>query len=262
MRKIALILLAFCLFACQRDGLTIKNGVLTVGVEANYPPMEYLTPYGEFIGFDIDLARALGKKLDLEVRFVNTKWNSIFTELSMRRFDVIISSVSILPERELSYAFSKPYLENSLSLIVNKNADIKPTTLKELVGLRIAYQAETSTDHLLHQWARDNDVQLDCNPHFRVDSCLGALQNGQVDVVIIDGIVAYEYLRYLNFDDRFEMSGVIFNEDLLGVCMLQDNPELLELVNSALKELKTEGILEQLSYKYFNQNLIRDCLTH
>ena len=98
---------------------TIKNGVLLVGTEVGYPPMEYLADDGAtFIGFDIDFCNRLGELLGLEVEFVNTAWDGIFAGLGKGQYDIIASSVSITPERQEVYILTEPYVSNALSIVV------------------------------------------------------------------------------------------------------------------------------------------------
>ena len=85
-------------------GLTIKHGILTVGVEMGYPPMEYLAEDGITpVGFDISLAKAIADKMGLNVQFADTAWEGIFAGINTGKYDCIISSVTILPERLLAF---------------------------------------------------------------------------------------------------------------------------------------------------------------
>ena len=94
-------------------------GVLMVGVEIGYPPMEYFDEDGVTpIGFDIDVGRAIAELLGLEHELVNTAWDGIFAGVDRGDYDVIISSVSITPAREENFIFTKPYIENALCLVV------------------------------------------------------------------------------------------------------------------------------------------------
>ncbi len=99
----------------------IKDGVLTVGFEAGYPPMEYTDDSGlEYIGFDVDLAKELANVLGLDVEFVNTSWDGIFAGLDKDQYDVIISSVSITPDRQTNYSMTDPYVANALVIVTMK----------------------------------------------------------------------------------------------------------------------------------------------
>ena len=102
---------------------TIKEGKLMVGMEIGYPPMEYMDDTGLVpMGFDVDLAYELGKLLGLEVELVNTAWDGIFAGLDKEQYDVILSSVSITPDRQEAYEMSTPYIANALCIVVKDDA--------------------------------------------------------------------------------------------------------------------------------------------
>jgi len=99
---------------------TIKEGVLTIGCEVGYPPMEYTTEDGlTAVGFDIDVGKALAKELGLEWNLVNTSWDGIFAGLEKGQYDCIISAVSITPERQEKYILTDPYVANALCIVTN-----------------------------------------------------------------------------------------------------------------------------------------------
>ena len=102
---------------------TIQDGKLLIGAEVGYPPMEYTDETGlEYIGFDIDLGKELGKLLGLEVEVVNTAWDGIFEGLGKNQYDVVISAVSILPDRQEKYFMTEPYIANKLVIVTLKDA--------------------------------------------------------------------------------------------------------------------------------------------
>jgi len=92
--------------------------VLRVGVDDVYPPMEYKDDKNNTVGFDVDLAKEIAKKLGMEVEFVSTAWDGIFTSLNTDKFDCIISSVSINEDRQNNFALTKPYIANAQVIVV------------------------------------------------------------------------------------------------------------------------------------------------
>jgi ABC-type amino acid transport substrate-binding protein len=93
--------------------------VLRVGVDDVYPPMEYKDEKtAKTVGFDIDLANAIGEKLGVKVEFVSTAWDGIFTSLNTDKFDCIISSVSINDDRQQNFALTKAYIANAQVIVV------------------------------------------------------------------------------------------------------------------------------------------------
>lgn len=101
------------------DFTTKAPGVFMVGSEIGYPPMEYKADNGiDNIGFDIDVAKRVAELLGLEVEFVDTAWDGIFFGLDKGEYDIIISSVSITPERQAKYILTEPYVSNALCIVV------------------------------------------------------------------------------------------------------------------------------------------------
>ena len=99
----------------------ITPGTLTVGAEVGYPPMEYTTEDGlTYIGYDIDVGKAIAELLGLEHVVVNTSWDGIFAGLEKNQYDCIISSVSITPDRQERYILTEPYIANALCIVVKK----------------------------------------------------------------------------------------------------------------------------------------------
>ena len=100
------------------DFTTIKPGKLMVGAEIGYPPMEYKADDGTTnVGFDVDVSYRLGELLGLDVEIVDTSWDGIFMSLEKGEYDVIISSVSITPERQQAYILTEPYIANALCIV-------------------------------------------------------------------------------------------------------------------------------------------------
>jgi ABC-type amino acid transport substrate-binding protein len=113
------------------DGLTLVDGTLKIGIEMNYEPYEYYGSDGAPIGFDVELAYAIGELNEIEIEFVellDTDWNTSFTDIDNRYCDCIISAVTITEDREENYLFSRPYFDEGdgtvsgkLGILFNKN---------------------------------------------------------------------------------------------------------------------------------------------
>ena len=91
------------------DNPVKASGVLRVGTEGVYSPFSYHDPAnGELVGYDVDVARAVGEKLGVKVEFVETPWDAIFAALEADRFDVVANEVTINDERKQKYDLSEP----------------------------------------------------------------------------------------------------------------------------------------------------------
>jgi polar amino acid transport system substrate-binding protein len=135
-----------------RNGLTIENGVLSVGVEIGYPPMEYFDSDGKtLIGFDIELTKALAGKLGLDVKYIDVAWEGILAGLQTRKYDIAVN-VTITPERQKAFNFTKPYIDNSMAMVIHKSSSVKIEKPEDIEGYGTAYQGETTAQYHSVYW--------------------------------------------------------------------------------------------------------------
>jgi len=235
---------------CSKDsgGLTIKKGVLMVGMEIGYPPMEYMADDGVTpIGFDVSLGKALSKKMGLEVQFVDTAWDGIFAAVNTKKFDCIISSVTINPARQAAHNFSKPYIQNTLAIVMPKASKFQVHEPKDLAGLGVAYQEETTSDDYMTGLA-DKGLQFTPYEYDKVMYCFDELKLGRVDAIMTDLLVAYEYIARSDFFEIVWQGG----EEEFGVCMRKGNDALTKAIDKALDELFEDGTMLKISKEIFD----------
>jgi polar amino acid transport system substrate-binding protein len=233
-------------------GMTIKPGVLQVGMEIGYPPMEYLAADGKTpVGFDVDMAKAIGQKLGLQVEFVDTAWDGIFSAVDTSKFDCIISSVTITEARQRAHNFSKPYIQNTLAIVVPKNAGFTVRSPQDLGGLRVAYQDETTADYYMADLIAGG-LRTQVFEYEKVMYCFDELRLGRVDVIITDLLVAYEYLARSPDLDIVWQGG----EEEFGICMKKGNDALTNAINGALDDLFADGTMLRISNNIFGMDLV------
>ncbi|MDR1785706.1 MAG: ABC transporter substrate-binding protein [Spirochaetaceae bacterium] len=239
--------------------LTMKPGVLTVGMEIGYPPMEYYDTDGKTpIGFDVSMAKAIAAKLGLAFEYVDTAWDGIFAGVDTGKYDCIISSVTWTEERAEKFNFTKPYVANSQLLVVRRDSKVKPSSMEGTIGLRLTYQAETTSDTLATEWAEKNGVKLvqgkDVFEYDKVMNCFDELKVGRVDVILVDSVVAAEYLSQPG--NPFEICAEISNDEVLAICLKKGNDALTAAMNKALDELYADGTLQKISQEVFGTDVV------
>jgi len=242
---------------CQNrnSGMTIRPGVLTVGMDIGYPPMEYFGPDGETpMGFDVDMGNAIGEKLGLKVEFVNTAWDGIFAGVETRRYDAIISSVTVTPARTLVHNFSHPYIANTLAMVMLKNSTISARSPEELNGLNVAFQADTTADFYMEGIAAETGLRYNPRRYDQVLHCFPELEMGRVDVILTDLLVAYNYVA--PEDSPFQIVWRSPEPEVFAICMRKGNDALTEAVNKALEELFDNGTMERISNDVFGMDLV------
>ncbi|MDR2053210.1 MAG: ABC transporter substrate-binding protein [Treponema sp.] len=238
----------------QQGGLTIENGTLTVGMEIGYPPMEYYDEDGKTpIGFDVEMAKALTEKMGLKVRFIDTAWDGIFAGVDTGKYDCIISSVTVTPEREAAHNFTRPYIANAQAMVLLKGSQVKARSPEETSGLGIAYQAETTSDIYMAKLA-EQGVNFTPYEYDKVMNCFDELRLGRVDAIICDSLVAVDYIAPA--DSPFEIVWQGPAEEVFAICLKKGNDALTAALDKALDELFAEGTILGLSQKVFKIDMV------
>jgi His/Glu/Gln/Arg/opine family amino acid ABC transporter permease subunit len=249
---LAVVLLATLLIAaCGSPPTSGENpvkssGVLRVGTEGVYSPFSYHDPAtGQLTGYDVDVARAVGNKLGVNVEFVETPWDSIFAALEANRFDVVANQVTITPERQSKYDLSEPYSVGE-GVIVTRADDSSINSLADLKG-KVAGETITSN---WAQVARDAGARVEAVDGFT--AAIKLLNQGRVDAVVNDSIAVYAYLAETG-DKSVKIAAKVGQKSEQGFAARQ-NSGLLPDLNKALDELKADGTLANISQKYLKAN--------
>jgi polar amino acid transport system substrate-binding protein len=237
----------------QTQGLTLVDGVLSVGVEAGYPPMEYFDVDGvTLVGFDIELAKALADKAGIRVQFIDTAWEGIMAGLDANRYDIAIN-ITILPERQNKHNFTKPYIDSAITIVALKGSSLKIEMPSDIAGFSVAYQSDTTahyfTEKLSKSGARFTPFSYD-----NILNCFDDLRLGRVDFVVADNIVAYDYAG--KADSPFEVVWQGPSDEFIGICLKKGNDALTIALDTALDELFDDGTLLGISQKIFNRDLV------
>ncbi|GHS89886.1 basic amino acid ABC transporter substrate-binding protein [Synergistales bacterium] len=260
--KVALISLCGILFAlsfldcgktaafCADGGIGLLTpGVLKVGVEIGYPPFEFFDDDGTTpIGLDIDLGKAITKKLGVALTHEDTAWDAIFAGLGIDKYDCVISAATINADRAKIVDFTTPYIENWMSIVVKKGGkEIK--SVKELEGLSVGFQGATTADEYLAKQIETGVVSCKVNSYDKVLQCFDDLRLGRIDAVICDSTVSEGYTAKEpdNFAITWHQSTEKGEEaEVFGIAVKKGNAKLLDALNKALQELKDSGELDKI----------------
>lgn len=228
-------------FGCNGGGAG-GDGKVRVATEAAYRPFEYVEK-GELTGFDVELIRAVAKAGGFEIELSNQPWDGMFPGLQAKRYDLVISAVSITAERQKTMAFSDPYLDSGLIIAVKKdNAEI--TTLDHLNGKTIAVQIGTTGHDKAKTVEGANIVKFDS-----VELALQELDAGRADAVINDQPVTAFYIKSMT---DLKMVGDKLSSESYGMAMRKDDAALVAKVNAGLKKVRESGEYDKLVKKWLS----------
>ena len=225
-----------------------ENGVppiIRVGAETTFPPFEF-TEGDKYVGFDLDLAEAVVKKMGSKMEFKSLGFDALIPAVQSGQLDLIASGFSANPERAKQVAFSDVYFDqNGYVIIVNKdNENIKDWA--DLEGKKIGAQVGTEPVKMI-QDAKGEVKQLDSNSQAFME-----LRAKTLDAFVLDQPVAMYYLKQ-GGDKDLKIVGAPKTGVGFVFAMKKDNKELQAAVNKALKELKDSGEYDKIFAKWFGE---------
>ena len=225
-----------------------KEEPLVVAMELAYPPFEGKDEAGEPTGISVDLMKAFGEYIGREIKIENTAWDGLIPSLQTGTADLVISSMTIRPDRAEQVDFSDPYANALLAVLVNKNTDASSIEDLNQAGMKIAVKSG-STGHL---YAESNLQNAELMVLPDESACVTEVAQGRADGFIYDQLTIYR-----NWQKNLDTTEAIFipfqEPEKWGIAVQKGNSELLEQVNAFLKEFREEGGYDKLEETYLSE---------
>lgn len=234
--------------ACSSESSSNDNDddTLIVGFDQNFPPFGYVDDNGDYVGFDLDLAKEAAKRLGMKVKYQPIDWDSKDMELESGTIDCIWNGFTI-SGRENKYTWTDPYMDNSQVVIVRSDSGI--SSLKDLSGKNVEVQKESSAETAIND---DEDLKNSFAQFTSVadyNTGIMDLESGAADAIAMDIYVAKDQIA--GKDDLTILDEYISTEQY-GVGFLKGNTELRDKVEGALKEMVKDGTFKEISEKWFD----------
>jgi len=256
MKKIIVILLAVLLglTACGTNDTgsnkldSIKEkGVITVALEGDWAPWSYHDENDNLVGFDADAARAIAEKLGVEIEIVEAPWESLFAGLESGRYDLVVNGVEYTEERAQKYDFSEPYAYIKTALVVKgDNEEIK--SFEDLNGKSTANSIASTYMTLAESYGASAEGVSTLNETMEL------VISGRVDATLNAEVSVYDYLS-VHPDADIKIAALTDEASLVEIPMTKGETELKEAVDKAIADLRSEGVLSELSIKYFGVDI-------
>ena len=229
---------------------------ITVGFDNTFVPMGFEEKNGNYAGFDIELAKYVSKKLGITVHFQPIDWDMKETELQNGTIDAIWNGYSATDERREKVAFTIPYMQNTQILVVKKTSGIH--SVEDMTGKVLGAQNGSSgmLDFEEHPEVLKNRVKGgDADQYQSVNEAIIDLKNDRIDALLIDRVYADYYLTTEGITDEYDTIPSGFESESFAVGVRPADKKLLEALNQAFKELYQEGIFQQISEKWFGEDV-------
>ena len=219
---------------------TVEAGKLTMATNATFPPYEMTTDAGEFEGIDIETAQAIADKLGLELQIDDMDFDAALLSVQQGKADIVMAGVTVTDERKAVMDFSDSYATGIQSIIVPEGSDI--ASPDDLAGKKIGTQrGTTGYIYCSDDFGDDNVVAYDDGL-----TAVQALNNGQVDAVVIDNAPAKEFVAA---NPGLVILDTSYAEEDYAIGMAKGS-SLEDAVNATLEELKADGTLQSIVDKY------------
>ena len=271
-KKIAYILggllLVFLLAACGEDNNaagnndpepdkeptvdTVEDGYFTFGSSGLYKPFNYESLDGDATGFEVELGKAVAKEMGLKPKPVFTQdFGALIEEVNSDRLDAIMGSMAITEERAESVDFSEPYYRSGRVIYVHNDTD-DIDTVEDLEGKNVGVVASSTYESVVLDYVSEDDLST-----YQSDNV--ALEDLSAGTDRLDAVVTDKFVGMLQIDendlDIHPVGDRLFDEEI-GAAVKKDNDDMLDEINRALQVVIDDGTYEELSEKWFDENIL------
>lgn len=226
----------------------LDAGQLVIGYDAGFPPMTFLDASGDVVGFDIDVAKIVCRQLGVSLIKKPIDWENKEDALNSGEVDCIWSAMSATPARAEAMNLSDPYMRNELIFVVSRSSDARvPHDLK---GKTVGVQLGSTGQEFLEASDIYTDISVILGDNI---SLLRQLQNGELDAVLIDSVLAY-YFFYTS-DEQFFVLSDSLGEEGYAIGFRKLDQALRDRIQEILNGMSADGSLGEISRKWFGSDI-------
>lgn len=251
MKKIALLgALALSLMS----PLALAEKPLHIGIEAAYPPFAFKTPDGQISGFDYDIGNALCEEMKVECKWIEQEFDGLIPALKVRKFDAVLSSMSITEERKKSVDFTGKYYHTPAKLAMKAGTEIKDP-LVDLKGKKVGVQRASIYDRYatdvfapagieVVRYSSQNEIFLD-------------MQSGRLDATLADSVNIDDGFLKTDAGKGFAFVGPDYTDtkyfgEGAGIAVRKGDKELADKISAAILAIRANGKYKEVQDKYFD----------
>ena len=232
------------IIGCSNYGDNEDNTYI-VATDATLAPMSFMSVGNDIIGFEPDLVKSIADKAGFNIRLTNVEWAGLFGGLITNKFDMVISSVTVLEERKQRMDFSIPYLKSGLALVVHKNQK-KIMSFEDAKKHNALIGAQTGTTSY---YFLEKEPLIKTKGYQMYGHAISDLINGKLDAVLGESSGTLFYKNKPLFRE-IKMVGEILSNEFYAVVLRKGDEKLMIRVNSALKSLIKDGTVTRLHQKW------------
>ena len=229
-----------------------QRGEIVVAMEGTWAPWTYHDSTGELVGYDVEVAQAIGEKLGVQVSFVESGWDSLLAGLESSRFDIVVNGVEIDDGRREKFDFSAPYAYNRTAVIVRGDNEAIQS-MEDLAGKHTANTISSTYAAVAQRYGAEVTGVDDLNQTFEL------LTSGRIDATLNAEVSYYDYMN-AHPDANLKIACLDSEPTQVAIPMRkgEETASLREAIDTALGQLAEEGVLAELSIKYFGGDITQN----
>jgi arginine/ornithine transport system substrate-binding protein len=223
-----------------------------IGTEGAYPPFNYMSPDGQIVGFDVDIAMALCERMQVDCTLVQQDWDGMIPALLAKKYDAIVASMSITDERRQKVEFTKKYYQTPGRFVAKKGANFD-ISKEGLAGKKVGVQRATTHDSFLTDNFGDSEIVR----YASQDEANLDLVSGRVDLLLADSVTLSESLLKTDQGKEFEFVGPAYADPKwfgygVGIALRKADTDLRDKFNEAIDAIRADGTWDKIAQKYFD----------
>jgi len=218
-----------------------KRDVLVIGMDATYPPFEFVDEKGQISGVSVEIGREIGKTAGKEVEFRNINFDGLITALRTGSIDLVISSMTASDERRKSIDFSEPYVKTGLAILAGKDAPVQSVADLQTSGRKVVVRLGTTGE----SWARQNLPKAEIKALDLDTACVLEVVNGNVDAWVYDQLSIMNY--HAKHPEKTRAILAPLREESWAVGLQQGDATRKAFVNETLARMRKDGSFAKLA---------------
>ncbi|WP_208440610.1 transporter substrate-binding domain-containing protein [Bartonella raoultii] len=226
---------------------------LKIASEGSYPPFSYIDSNNKLQGFDIDISYALCKKMNVECIIVTQDFDGMIPGLLAKKYDAAVASLALTPERLQKIDFTDPYYNTALAIIVNKDSEIKEVSAEAFKGKNLGAQSNTTQAAYAEDHYASKGINIKLYP--TTIEVNRDLLNRRVEGIIVDKLQALNWLKNEGKDCCKLLKTLEETKYPIAIAIRQNNNDLKNKFNKALKEIRLDGTYDKIMKKYFTPDI-------
>ncbi len=224
------------------------HGTIVVGTEGTYKPFTYHNADGKLTGYDVEVARAVAKKLGVKVEFRETEWSGMLAGLKSGRFDMVANQISLTtPARRATFDKSAPY-DYSSDVLVTRADDNSVKGLEDVKGKRSASALNSHYGEIAQQYGAII-VPVD-----GMAMALTLIDQKRADITFNDSLSVLDYLKQ-HPNAAYKIVWSSPDQRAVGFGLNKGNEQALQKIDAAIEELRKNGTLKQLGMEFFGKDI-------